>query len=471
MPVSTPSTIAQELGAWAAGLRPADVPAHSLEMARRAVVDIVGVACAGSRMPIARILRKSFAAEFAQGSSTVIGAGFRLSPAAATHLNAAAAHSLDFDANFSIGMVFAPATFVPGLLALAERDERSGLTLLTAFAAASEAVRVLAEVISPEPYTKATDGLYQGGWFNTSVLGPIGAALGASMMLRLDAERTANAISIAAAQAGGLRIAVGSDMKVMLCAQAAERGVRAALYSSAGIEAPDNAFEGGRGFIDVIGRGLWQDKVFATLGRFDDPGISFKRYPSCSSVQAAAEALALIADRDGFAMDEVTHVRCGVTSHIAANLTFPRPENVTQAQFSMPFAMACLMVHGTFTADMLNMEMVRDPAIVAAMDRVEMVHDRALDTEEIRREAPEASEVTVTLADGRRFSHRQLAATGKPANPMSDALLDAKFLENVAPLVAAPDAARLLERLRGLDKLDRMSDLLRDVVLTSEAAA
>lgn len=450
---------AARLGAWAAGLTFEDVPAPNMAMATRAIIDAVGVAHAGAAMPVARALREVIAGEAANGPCHIIGLDRRLQPAAAALLNAASAHALDFDANFSIGMVFAPATFAPGLLALAEREHRSGREVLTAFCAASEVARVLAETVSPQPYAKATDGLYRGGWFNTSVFGPIAAAAGASRMLGLSAERTATAMACAATQAGGLRIAVGSDMKVILCAQAAERGVRAALLAQAGLEAPLDAFEGSRGLVDVVVRGAWRDATLDTLGDFADPGLSLKRYPACSSIQAAGEALERIIATHALARDEIIAVTCDITGHIAANLTFERPENTTQAQFSMPFALACLLVHGRFTAAMLSMETIRDPAIAAAMQKVSMRPTADLDTPDIRRDTPEATRVTVRLQDGRSFSHLQLSATGRPGNPMPDAMLDEKFLANAGARLTEQAARGLLARLRDLSRLPDMAML------------
>ncbi|GGF68322.1 hypothetical protein GCM10007301_30010 [Azorhizobium oxalatiphilum] len=468
---STPSPfIAERLGTWVSALHFADVPEHARSAARHAMIDVMGVAFAGSQFPFARITRAQGLAESRAGASTIIaGAGAALTAPAAARLNATSAHVLDFDANFNVGMVFAPAVLFPALLAVGEEVGATGADLLTAFVAGTQTVCTLAECLSEQPYRKDRDSLFYKGWFNSAVLGPIGAAAAVSRLLGLDAGRTAHAIAIATVQAGGLRIAVGSDMKPYLCARASEIGLRAALLARDGGEAPLNAFEGHRGFIQVINGGAWTAEAFEHLGAFQEPGTSYKLYPACSSVQAAAEALEFLLDHHKIDAGEVATVRCDVTRHIASNLAFPRPANVTQAQFSMPFALGCLLARGRFTADLLTQDNLEDPTVQAAMGRVEMHPAELFEDEEAARNGTEATRVTVTTHGGRTASHLQAAATGKPINPMPEALLERKFLRNVAPFLSPDAAETLLQRLRTIEDLDDVrhlfaaSPVVRDV--------
>ena len=444
-------TIARRLGVFAAGHPAAAIPAEARAAAVRALVDVVGVAFAGSAMPLARMVRAETLAEAKAGPAPVFGAGdLRLVAPAAARINAISAHTLDFDANFNVGMVFAPAVLYPPLLAQAAETGASGRALVEAFAVGAEVVRTLAEALSPAPYRKDRDSLFYKGWFNSAVLGPIGAAAAVARLIGLDAGRATHAIALAAVQAGGLRIAVGSDAKPVLCARAGETGLRAARLAAAGAEGPPDAFEGSRGFIEVINAGTWHEAPMARLGSFATAGISFKLYPACSSVQAAAEAMARLL-AGGIDRREVVRVRCEVTGHILRNLAFPLPANVTQAQFSMPFALACLLAEGRFTADMLTPERVADPALRTLMAKVEMAGADLFATEAEAREGTEATRVILTLADGRQVSDFQAAATGKPQQPMPDALLDAKFRQNVAPYLPPAAAEALLARLRGVE--------------------
>ncbi|MBS7697335.1 MULTISPECIES: MmgE/PrpD family protein [unclassified Chelatococcus] len=461
-PHDQPVTVAQHVADWMAGLTAAGIPAAARATARRSLIDVVGVIHAGLGMPLARLVREEVLDEAAPGPSRIFGTRRRVAPIAAARANATAAHVLDFDANFNRGMVFGPAALFPALFALAESESASGERFLAAFAIGTEIVRTLAESLSDIPYRKDRDSLFYKGWFNTGVLGPVGVAGAAAWLLGLPREETAQALAIAAVQACGLRIGVGSDMKPLLCARASETGLRAALLARKGVQAPLDAFEGPRGFIRVINAGSWTDEAFAGLGSFQDAGASYKLYPACSSVQAAAEALVRILADHALSAQDVTAVRCEVTPHIAANLAFENPQNVTQAQFSLSYALGCILHRGDFVAADLNADDLVNPAIRAEMAKITMQSGLTFASEAEARDAAEATRITVTRRDGKQFCAQQNASTGKPINPISDALLDKKFFANMAEVLPVPLAKDLLGRIRALESLEDIRLLFPD---------
>lgn len=461
-PGTNDRTVAATLAEWLVELHASAIPAGALTAARRSLIDVAGVMHAGMDMPIVRLVSDEAVLESAAGPASVPGTGLRFPAVAATRVNSTAAHALDFDANFNRGMVFGPAILFPALLALGEADKSDGRALLSAFAIGTEVCRVLAESLSPRPYTKSRDSLFYLGWFNTGVLGPIGVAAACAWMLKLSAEQARNAIAIAAVQACGLRIGVGSDMKPLLAARAAETGLRAALLARKGALAPGDAIEGYRGLVQVVNRGQWTPEAFASLGSFEDAGLSLKLYPACSSVQAAAEALETMLVRDGVSGDRVESVTCEVTPHIASNLTFDDPQNVTQAQFSISYALGCILADGEFSWRHLTAEKIGSAEIRRQMEKVRMEASLRFDNEVLERESPEATRVIVRLSDGSTREMRLNASTGKPVSPMSDALLERKFLANTVPGLGRTRAAALLEALKNIEDMPDVTLLFAD---------
>ncbi len=65
-----------------------------------------------------------------------------------------------------------------------------------------------------------------------------------------------------------------------------------------------------------------------------------------------------------------------------------------------------------------------------------------------------AARVRLELQDGRRLEHFSPYRKGDPESPLSDAELDDKFDELVAPVLGAAAAARLRENIWRLDRLD-----------------
>ena len=74
-----------------------EVPAEAIDLARRAVLDTLGVMLVGSREECSRIAADLVRSREARPVSTVVGHGFRSSPDGAALANGVAAHALDYD--------------------------------------------------------------------------------------------------------------------------------------------------------------------------------------------------------------------------------------------------------------------------------------------------------------------------------------------------------------------------------------
>src|SRR4051794_25902412 len=227
---------------FAVGTRAENIPADVAHLGKRSVLDGIGLALAGAASHtggIARQYLRSLGIASNEGS-TVIGSELRLPARFAAFANGLAIHADDYDdTQLAIakdrvyGLLTHPtAPALPPVLALAERDGRSGRDLLTAYQIAVEVECKVAEAILPRHY--------QHGFHSTATCGAIGAAAGAARMLRLDRETTRRAISLGATQAGGLRENFGTMTKPFHAGRAAESGVVAAEIAALGFTASPN---------------------------------------------------------------------------------------------------------------------------------------------------------------------------------------------------------------------------------------
>jgi 2-methylcitrate dehydratase PrpD len=161
----------------------------------------------------------------------------------------------------------------------------------------------------------------------------------------------------------------------------------------------------------------------------------------------------------GLAADDIASVHCDISPIAAANLVYRQPETPQQAQFSMPFAVACAVLHGTIALRHLSPEVVGDPKLRATMERVSTgTSERWRPGSEALTRHPEAAFVTLLTWDGRRFERFGHYARGMVQRPLSDAEIDAKFLE-CALRVPGLDCEALLGRLRRLDSLGSAREL------------
>ena len=441
-------TIAERLAAWAVAASLPRIPAEVVAAAKRCIVDVSGVGIAGARYPTARKARSLVREASAPGAASLWGtAEPGLAPEAAALCNAVSAHVLDYDDTCYDGIVHASAAVWPAVLACGETSGANGATLLEAFIAGVECEYALGRAFG--------DTLYFKGWWTSGLLGSIGAAVGAAKALGLDEACTRAAISLAACQTGGVRAVIGTDAKPFMLGRAASAGVQAARYAAAGLDAPADAFESHRGFIPVLGDGRFDPGALALGERYSlvTPGIAFKLFPACSATQAATEAVLELAGTHCIDASDVERVECLVTPLVFISLTYDRPATVTEAQFSLPYAIGCALRYGAFGVEQLAAPSYHEPEMLAIMSRVRMTQSDELEaTEDGRRDNPEGARVTMRLKDGRTLERYNSAATGMPQKPMSDAALDAKFLACAGTALRLSAAEQLLHSLRALDK-------------------
>jgi len=183
----TGSGITTALATFLSGIRYEDLSPEAVHEARRAVLDWLGCALAGSRHPTVGMLLSTFADLGSVPVATVLGrGGHRLSLLDAAVANGQMGHVLDFDDTHLGGVILHTSTAtLPALFALGERSKGSGRDVIVALAAAFEAgIRV----------GQGATSHHLGGWHLTGTLGTVAAAAGSARLLRLDAPQTTFAL-------------------------------------------------------------------------------------------------------------------------------------------------------------------------------------------------------------------------------------------------------------------------------------
>lgn len=437
------STIAQRLASWSHGLRLEEVPDEVVHVAKRCIVDTVGVTIAAARHPLTGDLLDYAGQHHSRGRSSVLGFKDRLSPVGAALVNGAAGHVLDFDDTSYTGIMHGSVVALPAALAATEYCSGDGRRLMEAFVAGSEVTYAVALLCTSSHYFK--------GWWSTATFGAFGAAAAAAKAMGLSEEQTCSAIALAGTQANGQKVAFGTDAKPYLSGKTAAIGVESALLAAQGLVGPAAVLEGSRGFIELLNDGISDPKGIDELGkvwRLQDPGIMFKQFPVCSAAHAAVELTKNLLNENDIAGDDVVEISCDVTPVVAISLVHNRPQTVQEAQFSLPFALGSILVDGELGVENLTEEALANPRMREAMTKVEMHRVDSLQTEE----APEGARVTIATKDGRTVTGYLAQPTGMPGNPMSDQRLYVKFRRCLkAGGVPEQQAEELLEHLLNIE--------------------
>ena len=191
---------------------------------------------------------------------------------------------------------------------------------------------------------KSVGPLHYAHFHNTATCGGLGSAVAAAWMLGLDKDRTQWAMAHALSTSGGLwecRNEPGAT-KHLHVAEAARRGVQAALAAEAGIAGPLRILEGAQGFYAGLAPGgnpdaLLQSEPCALLS------TSFKPWPACRHTHAAIDAALALAD------DVVGTPKKIVIETYADAVLFcdqVAPTDPAAARFSLQHSVALALVDG-----------------------------------------------------------------------------------------------------------------------------
>lgn len=397
-----------------------DIPQEAITLGKKSILDGFGLALAGSVSTLAPLVKQylgSLGACAAQ--SSVIGTPLKTPSRFAAFANGNFIHADDYDdtqlavaKDRVYGLLTHPTVPVlPPAFALCELDRRSGKDLVTAYHVGVEVECKIAEAISPRHYND--------GFHTTGTVGVFGSGAACAKLRGLDASKTAFALGIAAAEAGGLRENFGSMTKPFHAGHAAEAGVVAADLAALGWTAAPNILEAEYGFFHAEGGGFDPAAIVDRLGKpwtFASPGVSIKPYPSGSLTHPAmGEMMRLIREHD-IKPAEVTKVSVGGNNRMVTTLLHHHPTTGLQAKFSMEFGIAILLLERK-----AGLAEYTD-AVVGRSDVQEMIQrvNFYIDPEAEQAGFDKMTSILkINMKDGRVFTGRAQFAKGSPANPMS----------------------------------------------------
>ena len=339
-----------------------------------------------------------------------------------------AAHGEDFDDTFEGGPVHSSAVVVPAVLATCERFQRDGRSALLGLVTGVEAMCRLSMVV-PKAIHKA-------GFHPTSVLGAIGAALGASVALGLNRQQTVDALGNAGSLSSGIieYLAEGAWTKRLHPGWAAHAGVQSARLGEQGFLGPRTVFEGTHGLFQAFAhssRGAYEVLTEDFGRKWWIEGITFKPYATGTMNQPYIDC-AVRLSKKGIRAEDVTDVLCETAEGYVHRLWDPleskhRPANEYAAKFSTPFNVAVAFVTGGAGLAAFTEETVRDPKILALASKVRYVVDP-------NNPYPKAytGHIRMTLKDGSVVEERQGHIRGGAHEPLSRTEIEDKFRGNCA---------------------------------------
>lgn len=425
----------------------AALPLDVRRIARQCVLDFFAVTLAGASEPLVRILLDDSLADGGSGPATVIGHGERLPPLAATMVNGAASHALDYD-DVNLAMLGHPSVaLLPALLALGEERRASGRALIESFVAGYETECRIGIALKPAHYDL--------GFHPTCTVGAFGAAAACARLLGLGPADTARALGIAGTQSGGLKSMFGTMCKPFHAGKAGENGLRAARLAARGFTTREDVLECVQGFAETHSPEFRPEAALAEPdGGFHLRSNLFKYHAACYLTHASIENAAALRRRHGIGLDDVERAVIRLDRACDRVCNIADPVDGLQSKFSLRQTTAMALA-GIDTSGIaaFSEATASHPALVAARGRI---------TVEFTQGWPHTlSELVVELRDGCHLEARHDSGV-----PMSD--LDeqerkivAKFDALAGPVLGASRAQVLRQAILALDDVGHVSILLQ----------
>ena len=444
-----------------------DIPPDVVEITRKQILDILGVALGGSSRPGVRELAELIGEWGGKEESTVLCFGNKVPAPNATQVNAAMGHALDYD-DTGDGPTHPSVVIVPTCLAMAERQGKvSGREFIAAVALGTDMMGRLGQAFRSGLKTTPVAGHPGAGWHLTALYGYLAAAGVAGRLLGLDEEKVINALGIAYHQCSGNGQCVteGALTKRMGPGFSARGGIVAALMAEKGITGAKESLEGEVGLFNLYHRGEYNPvPLTKDLGKtYAGLHVEMKPYPCCKGTHNYVDAaLALVNNHSIKAGDvkEIT-VFCRDKGNF---LLHPlkkrsRPDNPVDSQFSIPWAVAAVFARGRAGIGEFTEEAIRSQDILSITDKIHVEEDDEL------KQAPGAdpAKIEVMTKQGQTYVEQAGSPTGD-SEQQPFRVYERKFRDCAAySIKRLPDTQvdEVITRIKKLEQLDDVSELVK----------
>ena len=389
-------------GGWSAAV---DHEAH------RTFMNWLGCAVGAARHDAATAALAAVALLQPAAQASVLGRPEKADMASAALINGISSHTFDFDDTHLKTIIHPAGPVASALLALAEHTDASGRELMDALVLGIDVSCRVGNAMYPDHYDR--------GWHITGSTGTLGAAAACARLLKLDVQKTAMALGIAASQPVGMREQFGTMTKPYHPGAAARAGLMSALLASQDFTASAKALEAARGMMQTVSTKNDWDEITEELGqRFEISFNSYKPFACGIVIHPSIDACAQLRAQC-VKPEDVQSIELRVHSLVLELTGKKEPQDGLQAKFSVYHGCAAGLTFGRAGEEEFSDTIVNRPDMIALRRKVVASVDNSIE---------EASaDVTAVLHEGRRVHVFVEHAIGSLQKPMTDTMLEAKF--------------------------------------------
>ena len=450
------ATLSEKLSDHHAAFRLELVPEALLHVARLHLLDSLGCLLAGVRLEPGRLAYDLAVAvggsDEVQPGAALLGTDKRVPFLDAVQAMAVAAHCGEMDDIHAGAGTCIGGMVVPALMALTERYGASGSRFLEALILGYETMaRVGLAIGAPS--------LFARGWWPSTVCGVFGVAAAGAKLLGWAADRTANALGIAALNAGGMITGgnEGATARHLVFGRAAQAGVLALLAAEQGFTGPKRAFEDPRGFcLTLTDNPKWD--YLTPSEHYFLPEVAFKPYPCARQLHAGVEALLQLIKEHALRSSAIEEIELTVPTANAGMLNRPATTMSRAAMLgSGQYVMAVTALRGKMDLTSFTEEFLGSREVHRLMAKVKVKAAAELD-----RHFPQywPGRVSLRLSHGHNLVQEIIIPKGEIGNPMSTREVEEKFIDLALPILGDTSARAVMQEIQSLEARNSLQALI-----------
>jgi 2-methylcitrate dehydratase PrpD len=426
------------------------LPPQAAREARHRILDTLGAMVSGASLKPGEMAIRYIREQGGVPQASVLTTNIKTSAVNAALANGMFGHADETDDFDPVTKAHPGCAVVPAALAMAEREGRSGLELLTAVTLGYDLCCRFLLALGPD-LVRATHRSAEG----TSAT--FGAAAAAASLARLDEKGMRYALSYAAQQVSGVwswdRDTEHVEKAFDFAGMGARNGVTAATMVQAGFTGVEDVLDGDHNMLVAFSTEPKPEEMLAGLGsRFFVSETAIKTFSIGYPIQAPLDAFLTLRRTYSLTVNNVERIVVRLPADGARIV-----DNSSMPDVNCQYIIAVALVDGTVSfSDSHSRERMDDPQVRAVKARVQLVADRAL----MNPDAPRSGLVEVTLRDGRTVSHFTRHAPGTKENPLDAQGVNEKARGLMAPVLGATRTEAVIERVNALEGLDDVRKLL-----------
>jgi len=444
-----------------------DLSTEAVEVAKKAILDILGTVLAGSPEPPFQRLVELLKDEGGKEESTIMVYGGKVPARSAVLANASMARALDLDEVHEEVGLHSCVNLVPAAFAVAERQGAiSGKDLITAIVLGHDLMARLCVACKVFPVKRGREPAY--------VFGTFGTAAVAAKLFGFDVDNTVSALGNAYSRSAG-ELQCYEDGSLSQRANqglAASAGVYAAILVQNGVDGCRNVLEGPSGYYFAYENGeYFPEALTDKLGnKFWGASTSFKPYPNCKGIHQAMDATLQIVTEHDIKPDEIEEI----TVHYSPDqmegsekVGFFKPERVdpktpVDLKFSVPWAVGTMVAKRRAWIEDFNisgMKKIRDTVVPIAR-KVKPMVDPSL---AIPGKQVGPVIIDIKTINGGIHSTRVDFSRGSPQNPFTWVEMTERFRDfasrSVKP-IPAENMDRVIKLVGGIEEVSDVGTIV-----------